>query len=204
MKRGEASDGKDILNLMIPRRKHVPPRQPHDRKNQWMKSHDPRTHSITTVPDQRRKQHQRQRPHPIPPIPARQPRPAHPRYAHLHEVFRELSVADGEDVHGVRVFVVHGVEVGVQRSLGVEGAVDEVEVDVVEEHVEEGVEEEIERVEGGAAVEVGLEEEDEKGGWDGEGEGVDPCAVDSLGGVYWGGSGGRRRYVNMPRLAGSG
>lgn len=172
---------------MIPRRKHQPPRQRHNRQHQRMKQHDPRIHPIPRVPDERREQHERQRRHPVPPVGAGQHRPDDPRHADLDEVLGQLGVADGEDVHRVRVLVVHGVEVGVQRARGVEGAVHEVEVDVVQQHVGEGREEEVQRVEGPAAAEVALEVEDVEGGGDGEGEGVEPGSVrlEVSGGWWW-------------------
>ena len=159
---------------MVARRQHQPAGQGHDRQHQGMEEHDPRTHAVAGVADEGGEQHERQRGHPVPPVGARQHRPHDPGHPDLDEVLGQLGVADGEDVHRVRVLVVHGVEVGVQGPRGVEGAVHEVEVDVVQQHVEERGQDEVDGVEGPAAGEVGLEVEDVEGGRDCEGEGVDP------------------------------
>lgn len=104
---------KNSLNLMIARREHQPAGQGHDGQDQRMKGHDPRTHPVPGMADQGGEQDERQGRHPTPPVPARQHRPRDPRHADLDEVLGQLGVADGEDVHRVRVLVVHGVEVGV-------------------------------------------------------------------------------------------
>lgn len=120
---------------------------------------------------------------PVEPISACNGRPGDPRHADLEEVLGYLSVADHVHVHSVDVFVMHGVEVVVEPACSVEGAVNEVEVDVVHGHVKEEVSEDGDWVEGKGSGKVWLHEDGPQCGWDGERHGVGPRCEDMA--VLW-------------------